>query len=79
MQLHSYGLPIANQIAYDFLINTLTMSKIKEMGGKVIPTLLEMVPAEEPENKTVIEYLNLEFDIDINENFFSLQNTKRVR
>jgi outer membrane lipoprotein-sorting protein len=63
----------------DFLINTLTMSKIKEMGGKVIPTLLEMVPAEEPENKTVIEYLNLEFDIDINENFFSLQNTKRVR
>lgn len=63
----------------DFLINTLTMSKIKEMGGKVIPTLLEMVPAEAPENKTVIEYLNLEFDVDIEETFFSLQNTKRVR
>lgn len=63
----------------DFLINTLSMSKIKEMGGKVIPTLLEMVPSEEPENKTVIEYLNLEFDIAIDETFFSLQNTKRVR
>ena len=62
-----------------FLINTMTSLNIKEMGGKVIPTILEMVPADEPENKTIIEYLNLEFDVDISEQFFSLQNTKRVR
>lgn len=63
----------------EFLINTLVLSEIKEMGGKIIPTHLEMVPSEEPDHKTIIEYQDLQFDIDINEQFFSIQNTKRVR
>lgn len=63
----------------DYLINTLVLSEIKEMGGKVIPTLLEMIPSEEPGNKTVIEYFDLQFDIDLDEQFFSIQNTKRIR
>lgn len=63
----------------DFLINTLELSEIKEMGGKIIPTVLEMRPAEEPDHKTVIEYFDLQFDIDLNEQFFSIQNTKRIR
>jgi len=62
-----------------YLVNTMTLSEIKNMDGRNIPTRLEMVPTEEPENMTIIEYLDLEFDIDISENFFSLQNMKRVR
>ncbi|MFY0652643.1 MAG: outer membrane lipoprotein-sorting protein [Cyclobacteriaceae bacterium] len=62
-----------------YLINTLTSYDIKEMGGKIIPTRLEMVPADEPDNKTIIDYESLEFDVDIDDGFFSLQNTKRVR
>lgn len=63
----------------DILVNTLTLSNIREIGGRVLPTRLEMVPAENPRQKTVIEYLSLEFDIGIKEDFFSMQNMKRVR
>jgi outer membrane lipoprotein-sorting protein len=63
----------------DYLINTMVMSNIKEMGGRIIPTHLEMIPADEPENRTVIDYLSIEFDLNISESFFSLQNMKRIR
>ena len=63
----------------DFLINTMILSDIKTMGGRVIPTHLEMIPADEPGNKTVIEYLQMEFDLNLEQEFFSLQNMKRVR
>lgn len=61
------------------LVNTLTLSNIREIGGRILPTRLEMVPAENPRQKTVIDYLSLEFDIGISEDFFSMQNMKRVR
>lgn len=61
------------------LINTLTLSDIRRIGGRVLPTRMEMVPAENPKQRTVIEYHSLEFDIGIAEDFFSMQNMKRVR
>lgn len=63
----------------DFLINTMILSDVKNMDGRMIPTHLEMIPADEPENKTVIDYLFMEFDLNLKESFFSLQNMKRVR
>lgn len=63
----------------DFLINTMVLSDIKSMGGRIIPTHLEMIPADEPDHKTVIEYLKMEFDLDLEQKFFSQQNMKRVR
>ena len=63
----------------DYLINTLELSQIREMGGKIIPTYMEMIPADNHGHKTVIEYLDLKFDIDVDEEFFSIQNTKRIR
>lgn len=61
------------------LVNTLTLSDIRNIGGRILPTRMEMVPSENPRQKTVIEYQNLEFDIGIKEDFFSMQNMKRVR
>lgn len=63
----------------EYLVNTMRLSDIKNMDGRNIPTRMEMIPAEEPENMTVIEYLSMDFDIDISDNFFSIQNMKRVR
>lgn len=62
-----------------YLINTLTFSEIKEMGGRIIPTTMEMVPTEEEGHKTIIEYKSMEFDLQIKDTFFSIQNAKRVR
>jgi outer membrane lipoprotein-sorting protein len=61
------------------LTNVLEMSQIREMDGRMIPTLLEMIPVEEEGQKTIIEYHFIEFDKPIPESFFSEQNMKRVR
>lgn len=63
----------------DFLINTLVLSNIRKMGDRIIPTQMDMIPAENPDQRTVIIYNDIEFDVDIEESFFSLQNMKRVR
>jgi len=62
-----------------YLINTMVMSDIRELGGRTIPALLEMIPADNRDQKTVIDYKSLQFDTPIEESFFSIQNMKRVR
>jgi outer membrane lipoprotein-sorting protein len=61
------------------LVNTLVMSDIRMIGGRVLPCKLEMFPHDNPKQKTVIEYIELEFDLNLKEDFFSMQNMKRVR
>ena len=49
------------------------------MGGRLIPTKMEMIPVDKKGQKTVLEYKSIEFDIPIADNFFSVQNMKRLR
>jgi outer membrane lipoprotein-sorting protein len=49
------------------------------MGGRLITAHLEMIPEDKPGQKTVMDYLKIEFNIKINDSFFSQQNMKRVR
>ncbi len=61
-----------------FLVNTMVANEIGLLGGKLLPKRLEVTPMDEEGHKTVIEYINLEFDIPINADFFSIKNLKRV-
>ena len=63
----------------DKLMNILEFSRIREMGGRTIPTLMEMFPTGKEGEKTVIEYHSIQFDKSIPDGFFSEQNMKRVR
>jgi len=63
----------------DYLINTMIGSDIKQLGGRWLPAKLEIIPEEEEGHKTVLQYISLDFDVDIKESFFSMQNMKRVR
>ena len=49
------------------------------MDGRVIPTLLELIPADEKGNKTIVRIKDIRFNVPIEESFFSQQNMKRVR
>jgi outer membrane lipoprotein-sorting protein len=60
---------IKSQFAFD----------IKKMGGRVIPTRVELIPADKPGNKTVVTLESMEFNIPIAEQFFSQQNMKVVK
>lgn len=61
------------------LVNTMIGSNIKKMDDRELPTILEVIPAEEKGNRTVITYESLDFDIAIDESFFSVQNMKTVQ
>ena len=61
------------------LIRTETGSDIKTMDGRVIQTKIELVPADEPGNKTVIAIKEIKFNIPLKETFFSQQNMKSIR
>lgn len=60
------------------LVNTMLGSDIRRMDDREIPTTMEIFPADEEGNKTVITYQALDFDVNINEGFFSIQNMKQV-
>jgi negative regulator of sigma E activity len=60
------------------LINIMTLSKIKDLGGRVIPTLLKMTPVDKPDQYTELIYEKAEWDIPIEDSFFSEQNMTRV-
>lgn len=61
------------------LVRTETGSEIKMMDDRVIQTKIELVPAEEPGNRTIVVIKEIKFNIPVQENFFSQQNMKIVR
>jgi len=63
----------------DYLVNTMLGKNVKNIGGKLLPSIMEIIPEEEPGNSTVLEYLALEFGVKHPKNFFSIQNMKRIR
>ncbi len=61
------------------MIKSMIGSEVKKLGGRTIPCHWEMIPHDEPGQKTVMDYVDIEFNIDINESYFSQQNMKRIR
>ena len=61
------------------LINTMYLTDIREMDDRSMPTHWEMIPADEENQKTVINVQKAEFNEPIPESFFSQQNMRMVR
>ncbi len=62
-----------------YLVNTEILSDIKKMDDRVMPTRMEMIPADEEGHKTILIFEKVDFDVKIKDNFFSQQNMKRIR
>ena len=62
-----------------YLVKTEIASKIKTVGGKKLPTHIEVIPADTPGNKTLVDINDISFDKKIEDSFFSQQNMKRIR
>ena len=54
-------------------------SDIKNMDGRLVPARIELMPADEPGNKTILQISDIKFNIPIQESFFSQQNMKNIR
>lgn len=54
-------------------------SEVKTFGDVTLPTVMELVPLNKPNQFTRIIYQSMEFDLDIDSEFFTLQNLRRMR
>jgi len=54
-------------------------SELKMLDGRLLPTVIELVPAESPGNKTVLKIIEMKFNITLDPGFFSQQNMKSIR
>ena len=53
--------------------------EVKEMGGRTIPTVMELVPLNKENHKTLIKYISAEFDKPLGNDIFTLQNLQQTR
>jgi len=61
------------------LVKTELAGDIKTMDGRPVATRLEIIPADEPGHKTVVNIQSIDFDLPLDDNFFSQQNMKTIR
>ncbi|MCF8245081.1 MAG: outer membrane lipoprotein-sorting protein [Saprospiraceae bacterium] len=61
------------------LVNTITSSEFKVFGDRLLPSLMEMVPADKAGHKTIMRYQSIQYDKPIEDSFFSTENMKRLK
>ena len=61
------------------LARTMEYSAFTEMGGRLVPGVMDMRPADKPGERTTFRYEELEFDVDLAPSFFSLRTLQRGR
>jgi outer membrane lipoprotein-sorting protein len=59
-------------------VKTHTSSGIKTFDGRRLPSVMEIIPAENPRHKTVVTIKDIRFNIAIAPDFFSQQQMKKL-
>jgi len=63
----------------EFLVNQLLAYNPKQFGSRTLPSKMEYIPVEKEGQKTVIEYLNWDFGVEIPDSYFTSAYMKRLR
>jgi len=61
------------------LANTIIQSKVVMLGGRELPSVMEMIPSDKKGNKTIITIKRIDFNTKIEDDFFSVQNLKNLK
>lgn len=60
------------------VIRTMIFEDVRRVAGKPVPMRMILQPVDDPEERTVVEYLELEFDIPVDASLFTRQGLRRV-
>lgn len=63
----------------DYLVKTEIAHDIQEMGGRMLPKRFEIIPADKPQQRTIVTIESIEFNVLIEDSFFSQQSMKKIR
>jgi hypothetical protein len=61
------------------LVRTMTFFDYRQLGGRLVPAAMRVVPEDKPGEYTEVRYSELEFDVDLDEDFFSLRSLRDSR
>ena len=59
------------------LMRTMTYAEVRELGGRELPTRIQIVPHDEPGESTQVVYETIEFDSLHDDDLFSLRELQR--
>jgi outer membrane lipoprotein-sorting protein len=62
-----------------YLVKTHQASVIKVFDDRKLPSVIEIIPADEPGNKTIVTIKSMDFNGTFASDFFTQQNMKRVK
>jgi len=63
----------------NLLVRTELGKEVKVFDSREIPSVIEILPADDKGNKTVLTIEKMQFNVKIDPSFFSQQNMKRIR
>jgi len=58
------------------LVRRISFTDVQTVSGRTIPLRMTVQPLEKPDEQTVMQYRQVQFDVDFPENFFSLGQLK---
>ena len=61
------------------LVNVENAYDVKDFGDRKLPGRMEIEPVDDPGNKTVLIFSEMKFNMNLEDDFFTQQNMKRVR
>jgi outer membrane lipoprotein-sorting protein len=60
-------------------MRVMEFKEITDFGGRAIPAVLEINPLNKRGNKTVVRYIDIRFDVELDSDAFTLRNLQRRR
>jgi len=63
----------------DRLSRTMTFGEVEVMNGRRVPTLITIIPEREEGRRTEFRYLDVEFDVELSDDTFSLSRLERTQ
>jgi len=76
---HYLPVKIENYDEFGDLASTINFKDLKEMGGRLMPAIMEMIPANQSGQKTTLTTHKADFNIKLEQGFFSQQNLTNIR
>ena len=63
----------------EVLVRQILFDDVQTVSGRTVPLKMTVLPLEDPKEKTVMYYRKLQFDVDLQKDFFSLGQLKGRR
>ena len=62
-----------------YLVRSEKASDLKTFDGRLLPSVMELMPADAAGNKTILKIIEMKFNISKQRNFSRQQNMKSIR